>query len=364
MNNGTIANDVTRITLSVLFIAILLSACFWIVKPFLSAIIWAAMIVIATWPLMQSVEAKLGNRRWLAVIVMTMLLLLILIVPLSLAIGTIIEKAQQLIANSQAIGDLQIPPPPEWLHQLPIFGGKAAARWSEFSKMNQGQLAGYLEPYSNKIIGWFLSQAGSIGMIVLHSLLTVVITAILYANGDTAANGVRRFVKRIAGQSGEEAAVLAARAVRGVAIGIVGTALIQSLLGGIGLLIAGIPAALTLAAVLFLLCVIQLGPVFVLIPVTLWLFSQGENGMAIFMIVWTVIVASIDNFVRPVLIKKGADLPLILIFAGVLGGLISFGIIGLFIGPVMLAVTYTLLKEWVATGETQTSDESIPESNQ
>lgn len=351
MYKENLSTDVTRITLAVLFIAILIAACFWIMKPFLSALVWATMIVIATWPLMITFQEKLGNRRWPAVFTMTILLLLILIAPLTLAITTLVDKAQQLTANSHLLTAFRIPPPPEWLQRIPQEGPRISAWWQEYSQLDQIQLSQRLAPHSQKIITWFLAQAGSVGMMIIHCFLTVIISVILYAKGDVAADGIRRFVRRIAGKPGEDAAVLAARAIRGVAIGIVGTALVQSFLGGAGLLITGVPASMILTAVLFLLCVAQIGPVVVLMPATIWLFSQNQTGWGIFMVVWTVIVCTIDNFIRPILIRKGADLPLLLIFAGVIGGLLSFGIIGLFIGPVMLAVTYTLLKEWVAAGD-------------
>jgi len=346
----SLPQDVTRTSLSVLFIAALIAVCFWIVNPFLSATIWAAMIVIASWPLLLSIQARLGGRRGLAVIVMTLLLLGILIVPLTLAISTVIGKAQDLYANRQSLALLKIPPPPEWLHNIPVKGEQFTAAWQEYSLLSPEDLSGKIAPYSNKIIGWFLTQAGSVGMLLLHCFLTVIISAIMYANGETAAKGVRLFCRRLAGQSGEDAVILAANAVRGVAIGIVGTAMIQSVLAGFGLLIAGIPGAAVLAALILLFCVAQIGPALVMIPVTIWLFTQDQTSWGIFMAVWTVIVGTIDNFIRPFLIKKGADLPLLLIFAGVIGGLISFGLIGLFIGPVTLAVTYTLLKEWVTAG--------------
>jgi len=350
MNKTVISQDITRISLSVLFIAVLIAACFWIMKPFLLAVIWAAMIVIATWPLMLSIQARLAGKRGLAVLVMTLLLLAILIVPVTLAITTVIEKAQGLVGNSQALADLKIPPPPEWLNNIPLQGRKISAKWLEFSLLAPQELYGKISPYSNKIVGWFLTQAGSIGMMLVQCLLTVIIAAVRYANGESAAKGVRLFFQRLAGQPGEDAVILAARAVRGVAIGIVGTALIQSFLGGLALLIAGIPAVAILTAVMLLLCVAQVGPGLVLIPATIWLFMQDQTSWGIFMVISTVIVGTIDNFIRPILIKKGADLPLLLIFAGVIGGLISFGLIGLFIGPVMLAVTYTLVKEWVNAG--------------
>lgn len=353
MSKGPISQDVTRITLAVLFIAILIATCFWIMKPFLSAIIWATMIVIATWPLLLSLQAKLGGKRGLAVLVMTLLLLAILIVPLTFAITTVIEKAQALIGNSQALAILKIPPPPEWLQTIPIRGATISAKWQELSLLSPQELSTRISPYSNKIVGWFLTQAGSIGMMLVHCLLTVIIAAVLYANGESAAKGVTMFCTRLAGKQGEDAAILAAKAVRGVAIGIVGTAFIQSFLGGLALLISGVPAVVVLTAVMLLLCVAQVGPGLVLIPATIWLFMQGQTSWGIFMVVCTLIVGTIDNFIRPILIKKGADLPLLLIFAGVIGGLISFGLIGLFIGPVMLAVTYTLVKEWVIVGKTE-----------
>jgi len=342
--------DVTRISLSVLFIAVLIAACFWIVNPFLSATIWAAMIVIASWPLLLSIQAKLWGRRGLAVLIMTLLLLGILIVPLTLAISTVIEKAQDLYANRQAVAEFRIPPPPQWLQNIPLQGEKLAGKWQELSLLPQQEIYQKIAPYSEKIIGWFLKQAGSVGMLLMHCFLTVIISAIMYANGEAAAKGVRLFCRRLAGKAGEDAVILAANAVRGVAIGIVGTALIQSVLAGIALLIAAVPGAAVLTAVILLCCVAQIGPALVMIPVTIWAFTQGETSWGIFLAVCTLIVGTIDNFIRPFLIKKGADLPLLLIFAGVIGGLISFGLIGLFIGPVTLAVTYTLLKEWVNAG--------------
>ena len=188
-------------------------------------------------------------------------------------------------------------------------------------------------------------------MMILQFLLTVIIAAILYANGDTAATGVKIFAHRLAGQKGQEVAVLAAKAIQGVALGVVLTAIIQSVLGGIGLAVAGVPAAAVLTAVMFILCVAQLGPGLVLIPSVIWLYWQGETLWGTILLVWSLPVAILDSFLRPALIRKGVHLPLLLIFVGVIGGLIAFGIIGLFIGPVVLAVAYTLLKAWVSTGE-------------
>ncbi len=167
---------------------------------------------------------------------------------------------------------------------------------------------------------------------------------------------VQRFARRLAGDRGDGVIRLAAMAIRGVALGVVVTALIQSVLGGIGLAIAGIPFATLLTAVMFMLAIAQLGPLLVLAPAVGWLYWQGDSGPATVLLVWTIVVGSLDNFLRPFLIKKGADLPLLLIFAGVIGGLIAFGLVGIFVGPVVLAITYTLLEAWIADETPQSGD--------
>jgi predicted PurR-regulated permease PerM len=189
-------------------------------------------------------------------------------------------------------------------------------------------------------------------MTMVHFLLTVIIAAILYAQGEVVEKGVVSFAGRLAGSQGEAVAVLAAKAVRGVVLGVVLTALIQAAVGGIGLLVTGVPAAALLTAVMFMLSLAQLGPFLVLIPAIIWLYWSGQPVWGTVLIVFTVVAGTLDNVVRPFLIRRGADLPLLLIFSGVIGGLVAFGVIGLFIGPVLLAVTYTLLKAWV-TGSVQ-----------
>jgi len=194
---------------------------------------------------------------------------------------------------------------------------------------------------------WFAAKAGSIAMMFLEFLLTVIISGILYANGETVAAGVRSFARRLAGPHGEDSVNLSAKAIRGVALGIVVTALIQTSIGGIGLVITGVPVPALLTAVMFMLCLAQVGPGLVLIPAVIWLYKTDGALWGTILLVLSIPALTIDNVIRPVLIRKGADLPLVLIFAGVIGGLIAFGILGLFIGPVVLAVSYTLLEFWV-----------------
>jgi predicted PurR-regulated permease PerM len=212
-------------------------------------------------------------------------------------------------------------------------------------------LAERLAPYIRTLSGWLLAKVGGVGAIMLQFLLAIAIAAILYANGETTASGLKRFARRVGGAQTENALTLAGQAVRAVALGVGVTALVQALLAGVGLAVAGIPFAGALTAVVFVLCVAQLGPTIVLLPAIVWLYWQGHSGWATGLLVWSIPVGMLDNFLRPALIKQGADLPLLLILPGVIGGLLAFGVIGLFIGPVLLAVGYTLLVAWVEEDE-------------
>lgn len=338
--------DLTRITLQVLWIGILIAATFWIIRPFLPSFIWAATIVVATWPLMLKVEAWLWGKRGLAVAVMTIAMLILFIVPFSLAIVAIIENADRIADWVKSFQTQALPTLPGWLSGIPLLGPKLAAAWESARNGPEG-LAARLAPYAGQLFNWFLSQAGSVGKIAIQFLLTVIIAAIFYLKGEIISTGVIRFARRLGGNSGEEVVVLAAQTIRGVALGVVGTALIQSLLGGIGVAVSGLPAAALLTAVMFILCIAQLGPVLVLIPAVIWLYYSGQTTWGTVLLVWSIFVGTVDNIVRPLLIRKGAHLPIFLIFAGVIGGLVTFGVVGLFIGPVVLAITYKLLVAWV-----------------
>jgi predicted PurR-regulated permease PerM len=350
MNNAS--QDLARTMLQVLFIGALVAGSLWILRPFLLASIWATAIVVATWPLMLRAQARLGGRRGPAVGVMTGALLLVLVAPASLAIVTVVENADRIIGWSKALAAFTLPPPPDWVERLPVAGSRLAAQWQQIAAAPREELATRLSPYVGTAVGLFVAQVGSLGMMLIQFLLTTVIAAIMFSRGEAAARGVLRFARRLAGLHGEIVVRLAGQAIRAVALGVVVTALVQSALGGIGLMVAGVPFPLILTALMFLLAVAQVGAVPVLLLAVVWLYWKGDPVWGTVLLVWTIVVGSLDNFLRPVLIKKGADLPLLLIFAGVIGGIIAFGIIGLFSGPVLLAVTYTLLAAWVG-GEEQ-----------
>jgi predicted PurR-regulated permease PerM len=346
-----VQRDLTRTVLAVLFIGVLIGVSFWVLRPFLAALIWAVMIVVATWPLMRAVQTALGGRRGLAVAVMTLGLLLLLIVPFSAAIGTIVANVDVIAEWTKALSEFKVPPPPSWLVGLPVVGAHATQLWQEVANQGVEVMLAKVAPYTSGLTKWFVAEVGSFGVVFIQFLLTVVIAAILYAHGEYAADWMRRFGGRLAGASGEAAVRLSAQAIRGVALGVVVTALVQALLGGLGLLIAGVPFAAILTAVMFMLSVAQIGAAPVLVVAVVWLYWSGAAVWGTFLLVVTVVVGTLDNVLRPFLIKKGADLPLLLIFAGVIGGLIAFGLIGIFIGPMVLAVAYTLLSAWIEKGE-------------
>ena len=339
--------DLTRTVIGVVFIAGLIGASFWILRPFIGAVIWATTITVATWPIMLALETRLWGKRVLAVTVMTLALLLVLIVPFSLAIGTIVANVDEIVEAAKSLATLEVPPAPAWVGDLPFIGPRAAQAWDQIAAAGIEGLAPRAAPYVGGVTAWFVAQVGGFGLMLVQFLLTVAISAILYRNGESAAGGVRSFARRLAGSRGEAAVHLAGQAIRGVALGVIVTALAQALLGGIGLAIAGVPFVAILTAVMFMLAIAQVGPFLVLVPSVVWLYWGGSSGWGTFLLVWTIVVGTMDNVLRPILIKRGADLPLLLIFAGVIGGLMAFGLIGIFVGPVVLAVAYRLTEAWV-----------------
>ncbi len=343
-----VRHDLTRTTFAVLFIGMLIAATLWILRPFLGPAIWATMVVVATWPLMRRVQGWLWGRRGLAVAVMLLALLLLFVVPLALAIVTIVGNADRIIEWARLAATWHLPQSaPDWATSLPLVGGWVQRLWEQATAFGLPELLPKLSPYAGNATRWFVAQIGSVSFVLLQFLLTVAIAGVLYSSGEGATHLARRFARRLAGERGADAVQLAGDAIRGVALGVGVTALVQSVLGGLGLALAGVPFAGLLTAVMFMLCIAQIGPMPVLLAAAGWVLWGGATGWGVFLVVWAVVVGTLDNFLRPMLIRMGADLPLLLIFAGVIGGLLAFGLVGIFVGPVVLAVAYTLLLAWM-----------------
>ncbi len=357
------ARDILSSTLAVLLICTIIGASVWILRPFLVPFVWAAMTVISTWPIMLFIEKRLGGRRGFAAVLMTGLFFLLFVLPVSLAIITVVDNANEIVNWLKSFGGFASQVPPEWLEKLPYIGHKLAVRWQEIASTAPEEIRSRLMPYTGAVLKWFVGQVGNLGSLLLNFLMTLAFAAVLYLRGEAAAAGILDFTNRLAGKRGEESIRLAAMAVRAVATGVVVTALLQAALTGIGLSVAGMPYAAFLTAFAFLLAVAQIGPGPVLLACVFWFWWHGEHGSAAGLFIFGLFVGISDNFLRPLLIKRSGNLSLLLIFPGVIGGLIAFGFIGIFIGPVVLAVAFTLMAAWVR-GEAQefATDGPVPEA--
>ena len=343
--------DVTRVLFAVVGIGGLIAASFWVLRPFLPAVVWATMIVVATWPALRKLEAVLWQKRSLAVFVMTLIILAVLAVPLTLGTFAIVDRVDDVVAWSRSLLSSPLPSLPAWIERIPLAGKRIAAEWETLARAPSEEFAARIGPHVQDIARWSLAQAGSIGALIVQFLLTVGISAILYAQGEAVVRGVLAFARRLAGDEGVRAVYLSGGAIRAVALGIVVTALVQGLIGGIGLVVTSVPHPVVLTCIMIMLGVAQIGPAPVLLGAVIWLFADGRTYAGAILIGWGLLTMSLDNVLRPLLIRRGADLPLLLIIAGVIGGLLAFGLVGLFVGPVILAVAYTLLLAWVRAGE-------------
>ncbi|WP_408606412.1 AI-2E family transporter YdiK [Erwinia typographi] len=337
--------DMPQIVFSLLFIILLIVACFWVVQPFVLGFAWASMVVIATWPLMIKLQSLLWGRRSLAVIAMTLLLILLFILPVALLVSSLIENSGPVIAWASS-GHIKLPEM-EWLNSLPVVGKKLNSAYHTLVQGGGSAMMAKVQPYIGRTSVFLFAQVGHFGRFMLHLGLMLLFSVLLYWRGEQVGHGIRHFAFRLASRRGDAAVLLASQAIRAVALGVVVTALVQGVLGGIGLAISGIPYATVLTVLMILSCLVQLGPLVVLVPAIIWLYWSGDTTWGTVLLVWSCVVGTLDNVLRPMLIRMGADLPMILILSGVIGGLVAFGMIGLFIGPVVLAVSYRLVSVWV-----------------
>jgi predicted PurR-regulated permease PerM len=349
--SGLPRSALAQATVGVLFLVLLIFGALWVLRPFIGPAIWAAMIVIATWPLMRRVQALLWGRRALATTVMCLGLLLLFVVPLVVTIGTIVGNADLIVDAVKSLSTLRFDQPPAWMAGVPLVGGKLVVLWHDLVALGLDGVLTKLTPYVGVFTRWFVSEVGGVGFLAAQFLLTVLLAAVMYQQGEAWASMLMRVGDNLGGPRGHEVVRLAGMATRGVALGVGVTAIVQSALGGIVLAIAGVPFPGLLTAVMVMLCLAQLGPLPVLLGAAGWLFWKDQTGWAMFMLVASATVGTIDNVIRPVLIRLGADLPLLLILTGVVGGLFAFGLVGIFVGPVVLAVAWTLMDAWAGDGE-------------
>lgn len=352
---GSSNDELLRRLALVLGIGAIAAMSIWILAPFLPAILWASTIAVASWPVLRRLEAFFGGRRWAATTLLTLVLLLGFFVPLLLVIGALADHAGGAARLARDIAASGLPAAPPWLDKVPLAGKRLAAEWSTMAQLDEAGLREKLEPLLKSATLWLLGSAGSMLRLILQFILTVAITAGFYAQGEHAAAGVRAFFRRVGGEGADALVILAGNSARAVALGVVVTALLQALLTGIALMLAGIPGAALLGVAALVLCLAQVGPLVILAGAVAWLFWTHQTTAATVLLVASLGLVSMDNVLKPILITRGANLPLLLVFVGVIGGMFTLGLIGIFVGPVVLAVCWTLLENWVGQGSVATT---------
>jgi predicted PurR-regulated permease PerM len=341
-----LARTTVEVLVRVGVLLVLVVWCFWITRPFIVAVLWGAILAVAVHPGYRRLCHWLGGREGLAAAILSLLALLLLIGPLSMMttalVGNIADLAERLSG-----GQIVIPPPPTTLAEWPFLGPRVERLW-QLASVNLLSAMQEVQPQLRALGGWLLSLVAGIGLGLLNFVAAVVIAGLLLAYSTGGGRLAQAFATRLVGERGPELAGLAEQTVRNVARGVLGTALIQSALAGTGFVVAGVPWAALLTLACFLLCVVQIGPAIVLIGAVVYVFSSAGTLIGSLFLAWCVLVGLVDNVLKPLLIGRGSNVPMAVILAGVLGGLLAHGLIGLFVGPIVLALGYELFRAWLA----------------
>lgn len=345
-------NQIARIAL----IALLIIGCFYVLRPFMAAVLFAAVVCVFTWPLYRWLWLRAGGRDTLAAITMTVFLSIAVILPMAYLATNLAESAAILLDEAQVtLKNLQ-PNAPEWIRNLPLVGQQLAESWQR-AVVSHEELMKLLSQYAEPARKVMLDGVQLMMNGFLQLVLVVFVAFFFYRDGRRLARGVVLIVRRLGGELGEEMLNLSCNTVKGVMLGIFGTALAQSTVSLFGFWLAGAPMPLLLALATFFLSVIPIGPPLVWGGAALWLFNHGDHGWAIFLALYGLFgISTVDNVIKPILISHSSRLPLLLVVLGVLGGAIAFGFIGIFLGPTLLAVGITLITHWVALQHKRTDN--------
>ena len=334
------------LTLAVL--AMLIIGCYFVLQPFLTALVWAAILCTTTWPLYLRLHARLDRRDALAALAMVLLLSLLMLAPFIVVGATIADNAERMATWGRQLLEAGPPDAPGWVAHLPVIGATVADYWNSMAH-DTAQMLSVLSQYVEPLRKFAVASGASVLGAVLQLALSIFIAWFMFRDGHAIVARMQAVAHRIAGERGVHLASVATITVRGVVLGILGTALVQGVVAAIGFWIAGIGAAPLLGLLTFILSPVPVGPPLVWVPAGLWLINDGQTGWGIFVLLWgTFAVSTIDNVIKPLIISRGSVLPFMFVLLGVLGGAVAFGFIGVFLGPVLLAVGYALLMEWAA----------------
>jgi predicted PurR-regulated permease PerM len=339
----------TENLLALAALALLLASGFIVLAPFISALLWAVVVVFSTWGFYTRLLGFLGGRTILAAMVMTLLLTAVLVVPfvaVGMSVGENLETVTAAIRGLLADG---VPQAPEWVRRLPLVGATLTEYWTN-ARADSTQLLAWLQAQAGPASRWLLGRGVAFGQGLLQVVLSVLTAFFLYRDGPHVVTRLQLGLERIAGERAHRLLRVAGTTIRGVVYGIVGTALAQGAVATVGFSLAGIPGPLFLGALTCVLSLIPMGPPLVWIPSVFWLFNQGQTSWGVFLLIWGFFcISGIDNIVKPYLISQESALPFLLVLLGVVGGVLAFGFIGVFLGPVILAVCFALMREWTHT---------------
>jgi predicted PurR-regulated permease PerM len=319
--------------------------CGLVLAPFLSAILWAAILVFTTWPVFSTLRDTLRLPRALAALIMVALTALVLVLPLSLAIPGGAAEVHVLRHSLEAwLAD--IPPAPAWLYGLPLIGPSLTDTWNGWAS-DLSSMASFFRPYLGMFAEGGLSLLLSVAGGVVQFFVALFVAFFFWLSGEQLGAGLQALVHRVAGRYAAQLIATTTRAVRGTVYGILGTAIIQGFLTAFGLSLAGVPRVGLLGIMAAFLAVLPIGAPLIWIPAGLWLLTDGHTGRGIFLLAYGVVVVSgSDHIIRPYFIARGARIPFLLTVLGVLGGVLAFGALGIFLGPVLLSVGYMLVIEF------------------
>ncbi|MGD9043616.1 MAG: AI-2E family transporter [Desulfobacterales bacterium] len=346
-------------TIQIGLVILLLYWCFKIGQPFLQIIVWGIIIAVAIHPVYGRLKSALGGRGRLAATLITLLALIILLVPAYMLSESLISTARDYSAQLDK-GTLSVPPPSENVRSWPVIGEPLYKFWSLASN-NLGDALSKITPQLKRFGIPLLSAAAGVGAGILKFVVSIIIAGVLLANDAGGGQAARAIATRLTAERGTEAVELAAATVRSVTLGILGVALIQTLLASLGFLVVGVPGAGLWALFVLILAVVQLPTILVLGPIIVYVFSTSSTATAVVFAIWSLLVGMSDALLKPLLMGRGVDVPMLVIFIGAIGGFVTSGIIGLFVGAVILALGYKLFILWLNDDSETEPEPSKPE---
>jgi len=353
----TPTRSIADTALQVGLLALLIYACSRIVLPFTSVLLWSVVLAVLLHPLHVRLSVRLGNR-WSAVVI-GLVGVAVILVPMVIA-GTSLASSISALVSALQNHTLTVPPPPPKLATIPVIGQKLTETWALASTNAPAVLAKY-GPNLKVAAAWLVSFAGRFAAGELMFILSFVVAAILIAYGKPAADFARRMLEIVTGsrERGTQLVTLTAATVRGVLIGVVGVAAIQSALLGIGFFAIGLPGAGLVTLVVLLLGIVQVPATLLTLPIIAYVLATKDTGPAVIFAVWTLVAGLSDNILKPLMLGRGMEVPMPIILIGVIGGMVADGLLGLFVGPVLLAVAYVLFVEWLRRHPAEDGDQQV-----